>query len=64
MHDTIRVLSAEFGKEVGRYQDAILLQSVIVTRSGRYWTVMISAGEYQVIRSAIPSFFVAGHLQP
>ncbi len=42
----MRVTSTEFGKEVGRYQDAALSQPVIVTRNGRDRTVMISAEEY------------------
>ena len=42
----ICVSSTEFGKEVGRYQDAALSQPVIVTRNGRDRTVMISAEEY------------------
>ena len=42
----IRVSSTEFGKEVGRYQDAALSQPVIVTRNGRDRTVVISAEEY------------------
>ena len=42
----IRVSSTEFGKEVGRYQDAALNQPVVVTRNGRDRTVMISAEEY------------------
>jgi hypothetical protein len=41
----IRVSSTEFGKEVGRYQDAALNQPVVVTRNGRDRTVMISAEE-------------------
>jgi len=35
MNDMIRVSSTEFGKEVGRYQDAALSQPVMVTRNGR-----------------------------
>lgn len=46
----IRVTSTEFGKEVGRYQDAALAQPVVVTRNGRDRTVMISAGEYQRLK--------------
>jgi prevent-host-death family protein len=42
----IRVSSTEFGKEVGRYQDAALTQPVVVTRNGRDRTVIISAEEY------------------
>jgi prevent-host-death family protein len=43
----IRVSSTEFGKEVGRYQDAARSQPVIVTRNGRDRTVVISAEEYR-----------------
>ena len=46
----IRISSAEFGKEVGRYQDAALTQPVIVTHNGRDRTVMISAHEYQRLK--------------
>jgi len=46
----IRVSSTEFGKEVGRYQDAALSQPVIVTRNGRDRTVMISAAEYRRLK--------------
>jgi PHD/YefM family antitoxin component YafN of YafNO toxin-antitoxin module len=50
MTDMIRVSSTEFGKEVGRYQDAALSQPVVVTRNGRDRTVMISADEYQRLK--------------
>jgi prevent-host-death family protein len=46
----IRVSSTEFGKEVGRYQDAALSQPVVVTRNGRDRTVMISAEEYRRLK--------------
>ena len=46
----IRISSTEFGKEVGRYQDAALAQPVIVTRNGRDRTVMISADEYRRLK--------------
>ncbi len=46
----IRVSSTEFGKEVGRYQDAALSQPVMVTRNGRDRTVMISAQEFQRLK--------------
>jgi prevent-host-death family protein len=42
----IRVSATEFGKELGRYQDAALTEPIIVTRNGRDRTVMISAEEY------------------
>lgn len=50
MTNIIRVSSTEFGKEVGRYQDAALLQPVVVTRNGRDRTVMISAEEYHRLK--------------
>ena len=46
----IRVSSTEFGKEVGRYQDAALSQPVVVTRNGRDRTVMISVDEYNRLK--------------
>jgi PHD/YefM family antitoxin component YafN of YafNO toxin-antitoxin module len=46
----IRVSSTEFGKEIGRFQDAALSQPVIVTRNGRDRTVMISAEEYSRLK--------------
>ena len=59
MTGMLRVTSTEFGKEVGRYQDAALTQPVIVTRNGRDRTVMISAEEYQRLkrrdRQVLPS---------
>lgn len=50
MNDMIRVSSTEFGREVGRYQDAALSQPVVVTRNGRDRTVMISADEYRRLK--------------
>ena len=50
MNDMIRISATEFGKEVGRYQDAAMTQPVIVTRNGRDRTVMISADEYQRLK--------------
>lgn len=46
----LRVSSTEFGKEVGRYQDAALSQPIVVTRNGRDRTVMISAEEYSRLK--------------
>lgn len=48
--EMIRVSSTEFGKELGRYQDAALSQPVIVTRNGRDRTVVISAEEFQRLK--------------
>jgi PHD/YefM family antitoxin component YafN of YafNO toxin-antitoxin module len=46
----IHVSSTEFGKEVGRYQDAALSLPVVVTRNRRDRTVMISADEHQRLK--------------
>jgi len=45
-----RVSSTEFGKQVGRYQDAALSQPVVVTRNGRDRVVIISADEYRRLK--------------
>ena len=42
----VRVTSAEFQKNIGRYQDLALTQPVTVTRNGRDRTVIVSADEY------------------
>lgn len=58
----IRISSTEFGKEVGRYQDAALSQPVIVTRNGRDRTVMISAEEYLRLKRRDRQVFAAGEV--
>lgn len=58
----IRVSSTEFGKEVGRYQDAALSQPVVVTRNGRDRTVMISAEEYHRLKRRDRQVLAAGEL--
>jgi prevent-host-death family protein len=58
----IRVSSTEFGKEVGRYQDAALTQPVIVTRNGRDRTVMISAEEYERLKRHDRQVHASGEL--
>ena len=45
-----KVSSAEFQKNIGRYQDLALTQPVTVTRNGRERTVLISAEEYQRLK--------------
>ncbi len=46
----IKVSSAEFQRNIGRYQDMALTQPVAVTRNGRERTVMISTEEYQRLK--------------
>ena len=62
MNDMIRISATEFGKEVGRYQDAAMTQPVIVTRNGRDRTVMISAEEYLRLKRRDRQVFAAGEL--
>jgi prevent-host-death family protein len=42
----VRISSAEFQKNIGRYQDIALTQPITVTRNGRDRTVILSAEEY------------------
>ena len=58
----IRVSSNEFGKELGRYQDAALIEPVVVTQDGRDRTVMISAEEYQRLKRRDRKVFAVGEL--
>ena len=62
MTEMIRVSTAEFGKEVGRYQDVALNQPVVVTQNGRDRTVMISAEEYLRLKRRDRRVFGAGEL--
>lgn len=48
--EMVRVSSAEFQKNFGRYQDAALTDAVTVTRNGRDRTVLISVEEYQRLK--------------
>jgi prevent-host-death family protein len=50
MSGTLRISSAEFQKNIGRYQDAALTQPVTVTRNGRDRTVLISVEEYRRLK--------------
>lgn len=49
-NDMVKVSSAEFQKNIGRYQDVALVQPVTITRNGRERTVMISAEEYHRLK--------------
>lgn len=46
----VKVASAEFQKNIGRYQDLALTEPVLVTRNGRDRTVLISAAEYERLK--------------
>lgn len=46
----IKISSAEFQRDIGRYQDMALTQPVAVTRNGRERTVLISTEEYRRLK--------------
>ena len=46
----IKVSSAEFQRNIGRYQDMAMTQPVMVTRNGRDRTVTMSVEEYQRLK--------------
>ncbi len=46
----VKISSAEFQKNFGRYQDIALTQPVMVTRNGRDRMVMLSAEEYHRLK--------------
>ncbi|MDR3484338.1 MAG: type II toxin-antitoxin system Phd/YefM family antitoxin [Bradyrhizobium sp.] len=46
----VKISSAEFQKNFGRYQDVALTQPVTVTRNGRDRMVMLSAEEYHRLK--------------
>lgn len=48
--EMVKVSSAEFQKNFGRYQDVALTQPVTVTRNGRDRMVMVSAEEYHRLK--------------
>lgn len=46
----VQISSAEFQKNIGRYQDEALTQPVTITKNGRERTVLISAAEYHRLK--------------
>jgi PHD/YefM family antitoxin component YafN of YafNO toxin-antitoxin module len=46
----MKVPSAEFQKNFGRYQDLALTEAVAVTRNGRERTVLLSSQEYHRLK--------------
>ncbi len=47
----VKVSSADFQKNIGRYQDVALVEPVTVTKNGRDRTVLLSVEEYQRLKS-------------
>ena len=60
MEDTVRISSAEFQRNFGRYQDVALTQPVMVTRNGRDRTVILSAEEYRRLKRRDRQVLAAG----
>lgn len=60
----VRVSSAEFQKNVGRYQDTALTQAVTITRNGRDRTVLISCEEYQRLKRRDRRVMALGDFTP
>ena len=58
----IRVSSAEFDRDAGRYQDVALSEPVMVTRDGHDSAVLISAEEYRRLNRQNRQAFAAGDL--
>jgi prevent-host-death family protein len=46
----VKISSAEFQKNFGRYQDVALKEPVTVTRNGRDRTVLLSVEEYERLK--------------
>jgi prevent-host-death family protein len=46
----VKVSSAEFQKNIGRYQDMALREPVLITRNGRDRTVLLSTEEYERLK--------------
>jgi prevent-host-death family protein len=45
----MKVTSTEFQQNVGRYQDAALVEPVVITKNGRDKNVLISAAMFETI---------------
>lgn len=60
----IKVPSAEFQKNIGRYQDLALTQAVTVTRNGRERTVLISSEEYHRLKRRDRTVLSLGDFSP
>ena len=45
----MKITSAEFQQNVGRYQDAALQAPVAITKNGRTHTVLMSASPFEIV---------------
>lgn len=60
----IRVSSAEFDRETGRYTAAASVEPVVVEQDGLDVAVLISADEYRRLKGHDRQVFPAGELPP
>jgi prevent-host-death family protein len=60
--DMLRVSSAEFQRNFGRYQDEALVHPIAITRNGRERLVVISTEEYRRLRRRAREVLRAGDL--
>ena len=58
----LRVSSAEFQRNFGRYQDEALVHPIAITRNGRERLVVISTEEYRRLRRRAREVLRAGDL--
>jgi prevent-host-death family protein len=60
--DMLKVSSAEFQRNFGRYQDEALVHPIAITRNGRERLVVISTEEYRRLRRRAREVLRAGDL--
>lgn len=60
--DIVTVTSADFQRNIGRYQDQALTKPVAITKNGRQRTVLISAEEYERLKRRDRRVLAAGEI--
>ncbi|MGH8219722.1 MAG: type II toxin-antitoxin system Phd/YefM family antitoxin [Steroidobacteraceae bacterium] len=60
--EIVSVTSADFQRNIGRYQDEALKKPVAITKNGRPRTVLISAEEYERLKRRDRRVMMAGEV--
>lgn len=60
--EIVSVTSADFQRNIGRYQDEALKKPVAITKNGRPRTVLISAEEYERLKRRDRQVMMAGEV--
>jgi prevent-host-death family protein len=60
--EIVTVTSADFQRNIGRYQDEALRKPVAITKNGRTRTVLISAEEYERLKRRDRRAITAGEV--